>query len=69
MPNPQIAPLTAEQKAEKLAAIKEKIAARRLQREEAEKVESIDKEKVRRTMGKEMRATKEEMEAQVCMRI
>lgn len=57
-----IKPLTPEEKAAKIQAIKEKIAIRRAAREESEKVETVDREKSRRFMGKEMAKTKEEME-------
>ncbi|CAM9811809.1 unnamed protein product [Chrysoparadoxa australica] len=59
-----ITPLTPEEKAAKLAALKEKIAERRSLRENEEKQEKTVREKARRTMGKEMSKTRDEMAAQ-----
>lgn len=56
-------PLTPEQVAEQKALLKAKLAARRAERNEVEKVQTVDREKARRTMGKEMTATREKMEA------
>eukprot|EP00752_Nemacystus_decipiens_P014348 g12765.t1 len=58
-----IKPLTPEEKAAKLARMKELIAARRAARGEEEKVDHVKREKARRTMGKEALKTKEEMQA------
>ncbi|CAM9164716.1 unnamed protein product [Hapterophycus canaliculatus] len=55
--------LTPEEKAAKMARMKELIAARRAARGEEEKVDHVKREKARRTMGKEAAKTKEEMQA------
>ena len=55
-------PLTPEEKAAKVAEIKKLLKAKRMQREETEKAESVVLEKQRRFMGKEMVKTKEQME-------
>ncbi|CAM9546982.1 unnamed protein product [Ascophyllum nodosum] len=55
--------LTPEEKAAKIAKMKELIAARRIARGQEEKVDHIKREKARRTMGKEAAKTKEEMQA------
>jgi len=57
-----VKPLTAEQKAAKILEIKGLLKAKRAEREEAEKVDQIEREKQRRFMGKEMLKTKEEMD-------
>jgi hypothetical protein len=57
-----IKPLTAEEKAAKIAEIKDLLKQKRAQREEAEKVDHIEREKQRRFMGKEMAKTREEMD-------
>ncbi|KAG7368657.1 PUB domain containing protein [Nitzschia inconspicua] len=57
-----VKPLTAEEKAAKIAEIKELLKAKRAEREEAEKVDHIEREKQRRFQGKEMAKTREEME-------
>ncbi|CAM9371678.1 unnamed protein product [Pylaiella littoralis] len=54
--------LSPEEKAAKLARMKELIAARRTARVEEEKVDHVKREKARRTMGKEAAQTKEEMQ-------
>jgi len=54
--------LTPEEKAKKIEEIKELLRSKREEREEVEKVENVDREKQRRSMGKEMIKTKEEME-------
>mmetsp|Transcript_49834 Transcript_49834/g.63838 ORF Transcript_49834/g.63838 Transcript_49834/m.63838 type:complete len:599 (+) Transcript_49834:24-1820(+) len=61
-------PLTKDEIAAKMAALKEKIAARKEERGEAEKVDEVEREKQRRTMGKEMAATREQMEKDKRMR-
>eukprot|EP00903_Cladosiphon_okamuranus_P006438 g6298.t1 len=55
--------LTPEEKAAKLARMKELVAARRAARGEEEKVDHVKREKARRMMGKEALKTKEEMQA------
>ena len=55
-------PLTAEEKLAKVEEIKALLKERRDERENAEKVEDVDREKQRRFMGKEMLKTKEEMD-------
>jgi thiol-disulfide isomerase/thioredoxin len=57
-----VKPLSAEEKAAKIAEIKELLKAKRAEREEAEKVDHIEREKQRRFMGKEMAKTREEVE-------
>ena len=59
-----VVPLTAEEKAAKIAEIKELLKAKRAERESAEKVDETDREKQRRFMGKEMAKTKEQMEVE-----
>jgi UBX domain-containing protein 1/4 len=49
-----VKPLTAEEKAAKIAEIKELLKAKRAEREEAEKVDHVEREKQRRFQGKEM---------------
>jgi UBX domain-containing protein 1/4 len=57
-----ITPLTAEERAEKLANLKELLKIKRAEREEAEKVDDVEREKQRRNMGKEILKTKEQLE-------
>lgn len=57
-----IKPLTAEEKAAKVLEIKDLLKAKRKQREDEEKVDDVEKEKQRRSMGQQMNKTKEEME-------
>merc|ERR1712157_501332 len=57
-----VVPLTPEQKAAKLAEIKSLLKGKRVEREEKEKAENIDREKSRRFMGKEQAKLREEME-------
>ena len=63
-----IKPLTAEEKATKIAEIKELLKVKRAEREEVEKVEEVDREKQRREMGKTTAITREEMEKQARQR-
>ena len=55
-------PLSAEEKAAKIAEIKDLLKTKRAEREEAEKVDETDREKSRRFMGKEMAKTREQMD-------
>eukprot|EP00584_Thalassiosira_punctigera_P008974 CAMPEP_0172527284 /NCGR_PEP_ID=MMETSP1067-20121228/2010_1 /TAXON_ID=265564 ORGANISM="Thalassiosira punctigera, Strain Tpunct2005C2" /NCGR_SAMPLE_ID=MMETSP1067 /ASSEMBLY_ACC=CAM_ASM_000444 /LENGTH=571 /DNA_ID=CAMNT_0013310995 /DNA_START=47 /DNA_END=1762 /DNA_ORIENTATION=- len=55
-------PLTSEEKLAKIAEIKSLLKAKRMEREETEKAENVDREKQRRFMGKEMSKTREQME-------
>lgn len=57
-----VKPLTAEEKEAKIVEIKALLKAKRAQREEAEKVDHVEREKQRRFMGKEMTKTREQME-------
>jgi len=57
-----VIPLTPEEKAVKMEEIKTLLAAKRAEREEAEKVDHTEREKQRRFMGKEMGKTKEQMD-------
>ena len=57
-----VKPLTEEEKAAKIAEIKDLLKAKRTEREEKEKDEQLEREKQRRFMGKEMAKTKEQME-------
>jgi hypothetical protein len=57
-----VVPLTAEEKAAKIAEIKDLLKAKRLERENMEKAEELEREKQRRRMGQEMAKTREEME-------
>ena len=57
-----VKPLTAEEKAAKIAQIKELLKHKRREREEAEKVDEIEREKQRRFMAKEMTKTREQLE-------
>lgn len=63
-----ITPLTAEEKAIKIAEIKELLKVKRAEREEVEKVEEVDREKQRREMGKTTAITREEMDKQARQR-
>lgn len=58
----QVKPLTDEEKAAKVAEIKNLLKAKREEREALEKIEDIAREKTRREMGKNIIKTKEEME-------
>ncbi|GMI15117.1 hypothetical protein TrLO_g4160 [Triparma laevis f. longispina] len=58
----EVKPLTEEEKKMKVAEIKQLLAVKRAEREEVEKKEKVQNEKQRRNMGKEMAATREEME-------
>ncbi len=60
--------LTAEEKAAKVAEIKELLKAKRMQREAEEKVDHVERERQRRSMGQQMSKTKEEMERQAMSR-
>lgn len=57
-----VTPLTAEEKAAKIQEIKELLKLKRVERETIEEKESIDREKQRRFMGKEIAKTKEQLE-------
>eukprot|EP00978_Attheya_sp_CCMP212_P039398 scaffold204358_cov57-Attheya_sp.AAC.3 len=57
-----IKPLTAEEKAAKMEEIKGLLKAKRSEREDEEKEEEIVREKQRRSMGKEMSKTREQMD-------
>lgn len=57
-----VKPLTAEEKAAKIEEIKRLLKEKRAEREEAEKVDHVEREKARRFMGKEMAKTREQME-------
>jgi len=57
-----VIPLTVEEKAAKILEIKALLKAKRVEREEAEKVDHTEREKQRRFMGKEMSQTREQME-------
>jgi hypothetical protein len=59
-----VKPLTEEEKAKKISEIKELLKQKRAEREEAEKVDHIAREKARRLMGKEMAKTREQMETE-----
>jgi len=59
----EVPPLTAEEKAEKLAQLKKKAEERRKQRDEEEKQSELTRELERRRGGREMAALKEEHEA------
>ena len=54
--------MTAEEKAAKILEIKRLLKTKRAEREEAEKVDHVEREKQRRFMGKEMNKTREQME-------
>lgn len=55
-----IKPLTEEEKKQKLEELKAKLAAKRAEKAEAEKMEQKDKEKLRRITGKDITKAKEE---------
>ena len=57
-----VKPLTAEEKAAKIAEIKLLLKAKRAEREEAEKVDEVERERQRRFMGKEVAKTKEQLD-------
>ncbi|CAB9512988.1 Thioredoxin H2 [Seminavis robusta] len=57
-----VKPLTPEEKEKKIAEIKELLKLKRAEREEIEKVDDVEREKSRRTMGKEMAKTREQMD-------
>jgi hypothetical protein len=57
-----VTPLTEEEKAAKIVQIKDLLAKKRAEREEAEKVDQVQQEISRRGMGKEMQKTKEQMD-------
>ena len=57
-----VKPMTAEEKAAKILEIKRLLKTKRAEREEAEKVDHVEREKQRRFMGKEMNKTREQME-------
>mmetsp|Transcript_16919 Transcript_16919/g.33767 ORF Transcript_16919/g.33767 Transcript_16919/m.33767 type:complete len:567 (+) Transcript_16919:149-1849(+) len=63
-----VKPLTAEEKAKKVEEIKALLKAKRTEREEAEKAQSIESEKARRFMGQEMAKTREQMEREALKR-
>jgi len=63
-----VKPLTAEEKANKVEEIKALLKAKRTEREEAEKAQSIESEKARRFMGQEMAKTREQMEREALKR-
>lgn len=58
----EVKPLTPEEKAAKIDELKALLKAKRMEREEAEKVDNVDREKQRRFMGQEMGKTREAME-------
>jgi len=57
-----VIPLTAEQKENKIAEIKELLKSKRNEREEQEKEDNVERERQRRNMGKEKSKTREEMD-------
>lgn len=59
----QEVPMTEEEKAAKVAELKEKLAKRRAEREEAEKAAELERERQRREMGKKISQTSQELEA------
>lgn len=59
-----VKPLTEEEKAAKIAEIKALLKAKRTERENAEKVDHVERERQRRSMGQQMSKTREEMEMQ-----
>ena len=63
-----VKPLTAEEKAAKVEEIKALLKEKRAQREEAEKVDDVERERQRRSMGQQMIKTREEMEQQARLR-
>jgi thiol-disulfide isomerase/thioredoxin len=58
----KIEPLTAEEQAKKVEEIKALLKAKRAEREEAEKVDEVERERRRRLMGQEMKKTREQLE-------
>ncbi len=60
--------LTEEEKIAKVAELKALLKAKRMEREEAEKVDDVTREKQRRSMGQQMAKTREEMDRQARMR-
>eukprot|EP00124_Ichthyophonus_hoferi_P000871 Ihof_evm12s37 gene=Ihof_evmTU12s37 len=63
-----VKPLTPEEKAEQLARLQAKIAEKKLMREEQEKKEAIEKEKLRRKQGKEVVTAKEYYQTEMAKR-
>ena len=63
-----VKPLTAEEKAAKVEEIKALLKAKRELREKEEKVDHVEREKQRRSMGQQMAKTKEEMQRQAMAR-
>ncbi len=61
-------PLTAEEKAAKVLELKALMKEKRDQRNELEKVDHVEREKQRRSMGQQMAKTREEMEQQARLR-
>jgi thiol-disulfide isomerase/thioredoxin len=59
-----VTPLTAEEKEAKMGQIKDLLKAKRAEREEEEKVDNVAREIARRSMGKEMAKTQEQMDAE-----
>lgn len=57
-----VKPLTEEEKLKKIQEIKSLLKAKRIERENLEKVEDVDREKSRRNMGKKVAKTREEMD-------
>lgn len=57
-----IKPLTPEEKAAKMEEIKALLKAKRMEREKEEKVDHVEREKQRRSMGQQVAKTREEME-------
>lgn len=64
-PKPEPKPLTDEEKAEKAAALQDRLNQAREKRLEEEKKERIEKEKTRRKEGKEIGTIKEEYQAKM----
>ena len=64
-PKPEPKPLTDEEKAEKAAALQERLNKAREKRLEEERKEKIEKEKTRRKEGKEIGTIKEEYQAKL----
>lgn len=58
----KVKPLTAEEKAKQMDLLKEKMVQKRLEREEKEKREAKEKERLRRTQGKDLTMAKFELE-------
>jgi hypothetical protein len=59
-----VTPLTPEEKAAKIAGIKDLLKKKRAEREDAEKVDHVEREIQRRFMGKEVAKTREQMDAE-----